>query len=537
MAWPQHWCCAAGRDRVLRELKRVFKDTVIYGLGSLLPKAAGLVLMPIYTRFLSTADYGIYSLSMMIASMTGVVMALGQPGSLTLHMRHKVARSDLGVLLFTVTSFVLLFGAALLGVGIIVGPRVVPWLSRTGELTFRPYVLLALLIAYAGLPLALVQAVNRARGEARQHTLFQLAQFSVNTAFTLFFVVVLRQGPAGSLRGSLIAALAVAPVALALLIREMRARFSMSWLAASLRFGLPLVPHYFAGWLLTFADRALLARLASMSEVGLYSVAYNLSMALNLFTTAINQAWSPIYYDLSDSEEGRRQLPRLTTVSAAAIAALAMAFTLLAPEVLPVLAAPAYAGARVVIPLVAAGYFFFALYMLTSTPIFYAKRTHFVPLVSGGAAALNIALNLIWIPRWGMIGAAAATLLSYAGMASVSWVVSRRLRPGAFEDLRLFRVVIAYGASLGAAYAIMGLGLPPLARIPLALVALGACTGLLFVLRVITGVEVAQLVERLRRRRPRAERAPEEDAALEARGQEAVGAAPDATGSVADDAR
>lgn len=523
---------------MLKELKRVFKDTVIYGFGSLLPKAAGVVLMPIYTRFLSTADYGIYSLSMMIASMTGVVMALGQPGSITLHLRHKMAaEGETRDLLFTVTVFVMAFGALLLGLGYLVGPSLVPLLSKKGELTFEPFVVLALLIAYAGLPLALIQAVNRAKGQARTHTLFQLAQFTVNTAFTLLFVVALRQGPAGSLKGTLVAACTVAPVALYLLAREMRVRFSLTWLAASLRFGLPLVPHYFAGWLLAFADRALLARLGSMSEVGLYAVAYNLSMALNLFSTAINQAWGPIYYDLSDSDEGRRMLPRLTSVYAAAVAAIAMAFTLLAPEALPILAAPAYAGARIVIPLVAAGYFFFALYMVVSTPIFYAKKTAYVPLVSGAAAALNIALNLWWIPLWGMMGAAAATLVSYAFMASVSRAFSGRLRPGAFEDSRLVRVIMAYAVSLAAAYGIMALKLSPWASIPLALVALAACVALLFAMGVVTRDEVRQLVERVRSRKERKTRAAEEEAALEAREAEAAGATPDPSGSDPDDAR
>ncbi|MDZ4169812.1 MAG: oligosaccharide flippase family protein [Coriobacteriia bacterium] len=523
---------------MLKELRRVFKDTVIYGMGSLLPKAAGLILMPIYTRVLSTADYGIYSLSMMIASMVGVVMALGQPGSLTLHLRHKIAEEgETRDLLFTVVTFVMGAGALMLGVLYLLGPALVPHITKNGELTFAPYVILALLIAYAGLPLAMQQAVNRAKGQAKTHTLFQLAQFTLNTAFTLYFVVALRQGPAGSLKGTLTAALLVAPVALIMLAKQMRPRFSMTWLKASLRFGLPLVPHYFAGWLLAFADRALLARLGTMSDVGLYSVAYNLSMALNLFSTAINQAWGPIYYDLSDSDEGRAMLPRLTSVYAAAVAGIAMAFTLLAPEALPILAAPAFAGAKIVIPLVAAGYFFFALYMVLSTPIFYAKKTKYVPLVSGAAAVLNIALNLWWIPLWGMMGAAAATLVAYAFMAGVSRTFSGRLRPGAFEDSRLVRIIVVYFVSVAAAYGIMALELRPLASIPLALAALAGCIGLLFVMGVVTRDEVRQMIERVRSRTQRKQRAKADEAALEAREAEAAGASPDASGFDPDDQR
>ena len=135
--------------------------------------------------------------------------------------------------------------------------------------------------------------------------------------------------------------------------------------------------------MLTYIDRFLLLQLSTAAQVGLYSLAYNVSMVLNLFCASINTAWAPIYYDLADTPEGRAKLPRLTTVYASVVTALAIGYTLVAPDLLLVLANQRFHAAVSVVPVVAAGYYFFALYMVVSTPIFHRKKTMWAPIISG----------------------------------------------------------------------------------------------------------------------------------------------------------
>ena len=209
---------------VLREIKRVFKDTTIYGLGSLLPKAAGIILVPIYTRYLLPSDYGIMSLASLITSMVAAALILGQNGSLTLYMRtsqKEHSAEDIRRLLFSVTAFVLLFGTLATALLFAFGPQLTARLFKSDQLTFYPYVAIALVTALLGLPFALQQAVNRARGQAKVHTFFQLSSFIINTTFTIVFVVALRQGAFGSLKGTFAAAAILAPITLFLLAREM----------------------------------------------------------------------------------------------------------------------------------------------------------------------------------------------------------------------------------------------------------------------------------------------------------------------------
>lgn len=517
---------------MLKELKRIFKDTVIYGLGSLLPKAAGIILVPIYTRFLVPADYGIISLATMITTMVSNVMLLGQQGSLTLYLRqieNEGKQEGAGALVFSAVSFVLVCGVAILGVLLAIGPTVTPFVVNQPKFTFDPFMRIALLTAFLTLPFGLIQAVNRSRGQSGTHTGMQLASFALNTGITIYFVVTLRQGAYGSLKGNFGAALLLFPVALFLLVRNMRFDFSGEWLKRSLAFGLPLIPHFFAGWMLTFSDRWILGHFRTLDEVGLYSLAYNLSMVLNMVVMAVNTAWGPVYYDLAASEDGRSKLPRLITVYASAVTALAMAYLLFSREILLILATPRYFAAAPLVPVIVAGYFAFAMYAVMSTGIFYAKKTKLIPLISAVAAAVNIGLNLLLVPKYGMWAAAWMTLVAYTVMAIAARYFTGRFFPGSFEDVRLLKLVTLFALVFGANWGINVVGLPVWAAILAKLVVLGLAGASFLWLDVIAISEVRSLLDRVMSRR-KGKRTTDEARDLAAADETVEGAMPDDTG-------
>lgn len=506
---------------MLKEIKKVFKNTAIYGLGSLIPKAAGIVLVPIYTHYLLPSDYGILSIATMLTSMVGVVMMVGQNGSLTLFFRSSQAGGDeneVRRLLFSVTAFTFAFSGLLFALLTVFGPLIMPYVIKSGDFAFNPYMVVALLTALLGVPLGLIQAVQIAQGKATTYTLLSVSSFAINTGFTLWFVVALHQGALGSLKGTLVAAALLVPVSLWLLVKQMKFDFSFDWLKKSLAFGLPLVPHYFAGFLLTFADRYMLERFTNMTEVGLYSLAYNLSMVLNMVSSAINTAWGPMYYDLAATEDGRAKLPRLTTVYAAAVTGAALVYMLLSRELLLLLAAPKYHAAAGLVPVVVGGYFFFALYSVLSTGIFFAKKTNWVPVISALAAAFNIGLNLWLIPRYGMWAAGWNTFLAYALMAIIARIVSARVAPVGFEDGRLLKLVgiflVALAANFGVVALPVGLAVVLLLKVVILVLSLAAFAWL----DIVSWSEIESVLKRvIARRRPVK---PEEAEGLEARANE-----------------
>ncbi len=519
------------------ELKRVFKDSTIYGLGSMIPRFAAIVLTPIYTVYLTRSDYGVMSFAMMFSSMLGTVMTLGQNGSLILFYRKSAEYSEeRREMLFTVFWFVMLFGALILGLGFLLGPSTARILTGSSQVPFNPYLALAFLISFLTLPQALQQSINRALGQAKLFTAFQVASFAVNTGFTLYFVVALHQGAYGSMKGTLVAAAVIFPASMVVIIRRWRPRLSRRGLLRSLRFGLPLVPHYFAAWALTYLDRYLLLRLSTAAQVGLYSLAYNFSMVLNLFCSAINTAWTPVYYDLADTHSDNRTLARMTTAFAAAVTVLAIGFTLLAPDAMILLSSRSFHAAAPVVPVVSGGYFFFALYMVVSTPIFHARKTGWAPAISASAAALNAGINLILIPRYGMMGAAWATLIAYGFMAGTAYYIANRLRSGVFEHGKLAALVGVYSVALALGIAFVAIGLNLWLDIAIKIAILPLFFALLLVSRVTTIAELRAVLRRSGKRGQGPPKLDDEVSALE-REQEEIGSSSDSTGVLPDNRR
>lgn len=496
---------------MLKQLKSVFKDSVIYGLGSLLPKAAGFLLVPIYTRYMDRSQYGILSMSGIVASAMGSLYMLGLNGSVTRFFRGATSEDELKEvrsMLFTVVAASMVLGGVLLGLTLLVGPWAFPRIVKDARFTFTPFVAVAVWGAFLGGPTVLWQAVARAQRKSTRFVKVQVGNFAVNTLASLALVVGFGMGALGSLWGTLIAAAVFLPLSLWFLRRDMEFRWSWPSLWKAMAFGLPLVPHYFAGWILSFADRYLLERYTSLAQVGIYSLAYNVAMVTSFVAMAVNQAWTPIYYDVVESEE-RATLPRLTTIYASAVAMFCALFLLVSRGLLVALSAPAFHAAASVVPIVVAAYFMQAMYFVTATPLFYEKKTNLIPLISAFAGVVNICINLVLIPgrgpvpALGIYGAAWATFAAFALMAFLSWRASSSVRKGSFESGRLLRVVAAFGVAWMLDAVIARVFVSPLdwRAIVARALALVFSIALFLVFRIVTRREIESFIKAVVRKR------------------------------------
>ena len=137
----------------------------------MITKAVGVILTPVYTAYLTRADYGIMSFVLMLSSMAGTLMFLGQTGSLILFYRSTSEEAEhRRELLFNVFWFTMLFAGVLMLVAYALGPRYSYLITGSKGIPFYPYLSIGLLIAFLGLPQAMQQAINRAQGQATLYT-------------------------------------------------------------------------------------------------------------------------------------------------------------------------------------------------------------------------------------------------------------------------------------------------------------------------------------------------------------------------------
>ena len=183
------------------------------------------------------------------------------------------------------------------------------------------------------------------------------------------------------------------------------------WKSAFL-FNLPLVPHYLSTMVLSHSDRIMISKLVGNSEAGLYTVAYSGAMLLNILATSINQSFAPWIY----GEIEKKRYKNISKVSNGLFLFIALVITLLmtfAPEFLYLFAGAKYSEAVIIVPSVASSLFFIFLYQIFANVEFYYEKNKFIAYASLTGALLNLVLNYYFIKLFGYIAAGYTTLICY----------------------------------------------------------------------------------------------------------------------------
>lgn len=180
----------------------------------------------------------------------------------------------------------------------------------------------------------------------------------------------------------------------------------------AIHFNVPLVPHYLSTLLLNQSDRLMISKLVGKSEAGIYSLSHNLAMVLNILTSAINNAFAPWLYNQLKKKEYRK----IALVSNGLFLMVAVALGLLiglAPEVISLMATKDYYEAIYIIPPLAASLYFMFMYQIFANVEFYFEENKFIMYASVSGAGLNILLNYIFVQSFGYLAAGYTTLVCY----------------------------------------------------------------------------------------------------------------------------
>ena len=424
-------------------------QSLSYGSGNLSKKLLAFLLLPIYARYLSPEDYGIISTVGIIAFLAGTILSLKQDAAvLRLYYDYRDSeeglRKYLGTVMILVASFA--FFAAL-------------FLSLSGRPLFDlllsgfpfPFVLYGLWIGvFTGLSL-IPMMLLRVREQAFRFALLQVASFLVTAALIIYFVVYRREGALGQVKGMLFGTAAFFAIYLSFLVKEVRLGFSFRHAKETILYGLPLIPQGIAEWVIGGSDRFFLVNYSSLTSVGLYSLGYTLGSAVNVFIFSIQQALGPFFFSTaSNQEEAEKVLPRIATYFTLAVSFVVIIVSIFAREVITVMADPHYLRASVIVPIIASLYLFRPLALFASYGILYRKRPSLLVLNILISAALNLILNFLLIPPYGMMGAAFATWITYAVDAGMALWWAQQIYPLAHEYGRLGKIFLFSGIIIGA---------------------------------------------------------------------------------------
>jgi O-antigen/teichoic acid export membrane protein len=410
---------------MFKQLSQLGRDTVAYGLSSVAASIFGIFLVPLYTRVLTPADYGLVALVTAIMGVVGTFVVLGldsAAGRWYFDDDDENRRMTVMGSWFWCQLVVASVAAVLI---IVSAPRLAPLISQS------PSASTVLVVAALTLPLMTFFQVAglwlRCNRLAWKAAGFFTASALSSVVASAVLVLVFHLRVPGIFLGQLFGAIVTAVIAVTIIRRHIRLRhFSQPMLRKMIRYGLPLIPAAVAGWVTASSDRIILNVMLGGTAVGLYSIAASLASVVALFTVGFQFAWSPFALSTVHGPRGRDVVGAALSWFLFVSCLLAVTISVFAPEVLRLMTTPKFYAAASSVPYLAFSVVALGVMQVVAIGANVAKKSTIVAASMFCGAAVNVVLNFVLIPLMGRDGAGAATLVAYLGAAIYMYLGSQR---------------------------------------------------------------------------------------------------------------
>ena len=404
------------RSGFIKKMSVGMKASIVYTLSSLLSRGLAIITVPIFTRLMSTEQIGVVNLFTSWQSMIGAVatLSLTSGGFMVAMREYEHKRNQYMSSVLTLTSLVALVLSivyimnpafwnallelptplvALMLVGYFVTPATDFWLARQRyEYKYIKAGILTMISAIASSIFAVVAVVY-----ASKRGIGDLATIRLYSGYLVTYGVAIIIWLTTMLKG--------------------KTFINKDFWTFSLGLSIPLIGNSIAMQVLSVSDRAMIGKMINNSAVGIYSILYTVSSLSLIVWSAINSSYVPFLYENIEKVEKKESIRKSSTSLMLAYGIIAIVLTLIAPEIVRVLATEEYYEAIYIMPPIAAGIFLTSISNMYSNILVYLKKTKYIMISSGLAAMLNVVLNYIFINKYGYIAAAYTTLFAYIILA------------------------------------------------------------------------------------------------------------------------
>ncbi|PKL77174.1 MAG: flippase [Candidatus Melainabacteria bacterium HGW-Melainabacteria-1] len=433
-------------------LKRLFKDTLVYGGADFLLRFLSFATFPLLAYALSVEEFGVMALLLTVGGLLNTFANLGLNNALQrFYWDPQTPEADRPGLVSTGLLLQVLVTLALTLLSLLVlwplrdllwQRYQIPWLSLC-------FVVLSLL---PGNLLVYATDVIRLHFTPWRFLLLSLLKNGLHIALTLLWVIAFKGRLDGYFFGALLAGWLAVPIALWLIRQEFSLKLNMRFVKDLVSYGYPFIFVALAAWIFSSLDRWMLGELSSSTEIGYFAVASKFASIPLFVSSAFGLAWSPITIRLvAEAADYRRQIGQVLTVWLYLITVICGALMLSARELLVILTPNEYHQAATTLIFLTMGTLWQATTQITAFGISLEKQTHHFARITWLTAAVNLGLNLVLIPRFGAMGAAQATLVSQLLVTGLYLWLTQKLHPLELETNKLLGVLLIMLATLALA--------------------------------------------------------------------------------------
>jgi O-antigen/teichoic acid export membrane protein len=420
-------------------IKSIARHSLIYGAADLLNRSIGFLLIPLYTHYLTPADYGTLELLDLTSYVIGMLSAMGITNSV-MRFYYEFTEQEkkdqvISIALITVGAVSLVFFVVAVffskGISSLVFKS--PDYYRMFEIIFASMVF--------NLSNQIPLTVLRIEQKSVLFITFSLIKTAATLTLNIVFIVYFKMGVMGILLSGLIVAAGMGIYLLIYQFRKIKISYSWSLLKPMLKYGIPVGWSTFGMFIVNFADRFFLQRLATMNELGLYSLAYRFGFLPSVIVMGpFLLVWAPKRFDLVKEPNAKSIYSVIFTYLAFLLIYTGLGICLLIKDVITIIADPEFLEAYKYVSIILISYVLNGAVVYVQFGIHLVKKTRYLAYATLMTAAINIIANILLIPSLRAWGAALATLISYLFLLAYIHIISQRFYHVPYEYGRIAKM-------------------------------------------------------------------------------------------------
>ncbi|MBI5086336.1 MAG: lipopolysaccharide biosynthesis protein [Acidobacteria bacterium] len=425
-------------------MRRMLVSTAFYAFSFVLQRALSVLFLPIYTHYLSPADYGVLELLDTLATVISMVLLVAR-FSAALNYFYHVA-PDSGArdrYIGTALAAGVAGSAAVFAAVFSASAQISSFLFQTAQFSGAVQVFSVGLIATV--PIEIGMAYLQITDRAGLLSSVALIRVLANAGLNVLLLGPFHMGLSAMLWGSTICALATAAFLSVKVVREVPFSFSPFALRQMLVFSAPFAISVVAEFILNFGDRVFLKSRISLADLGLYGIGYKLGMIIASFAACFLSYWDAQVVAIGRRPDGLSLIGRVATYFFAGMGLITLALALFARPALRLLASPEFFRAHEYVPWLALAYFLRAVSGFFLGVFLLGGRPGYVAVLRWAGVSVCLLGYIFLIPPFGAWGAVAATVSAFALMIPLGWWLSQRVRNISYDYTRIAKAALAMG--------------------------------------------------------------------------------------------
>lgn len=425
----------------MSQLRLMLKQGSIYTALNILRRSISFIMVPLYTRYLLPAEYGLLELVEVTANVFDMFASAGIGAAVfKFYNNYPDARDRARVLSSGIIGSTILY--SLFGLGGILSARLLSTMVF-GNPEYSIYFILFFLRFFIIGGTTIATDSLRLFNRPVFYSVVLLLQFLLAAGLNVLCLVFFKMGARGMLIGTLVAQFVMGSFVLIWVLRKCGLSFDFRLLRPMLGYGLPLIMGSLGHFMINFANRYFLQASANLADVGIFSLGYRLAFMIHfLLVGPFILMWQGKMFEVAQKPEAKKIFQKTFTYFLLLISLGAAVLSLFSHEIVALMADTAYYHAFLVIPWIAFAFALNGCQIYFQLGMLLKNKTSYLGIATLILGLFSLPLFYLFIKFWGLYGAAIAMTIVYSLFALVNYVLSQKFYPLQLEIKRLLIIVL-----------------------------------------------------------------------------------------------